>query len=194
MNFLAHLFLTRSDAALLTGNFLGDFLSNRELLRYPERIRQGVRLHRQIDSFTDTHPLVLKGARRLYPYHHKYAPVVIDVFYDYLLAHNWSAYAEEPLPAFTQRVYGVLERYQSLMPAYLQRRLSLMIADNWLQQYGALDGLAFTFSRMQRRVSKPAHLENAVDSLLRDFGLLNEEFNGFFPEVIEFVNEKIGTG
>ncbi len=187
MNFLAHLFLTRHHEALMVGNFLGDFLQNRDLPAYPEQVRRGVRLHRRIDSFTDRHPLVLRGARRLYPRHHKYAPVIIDIFYDYLLAYNWQRYSDRTLRAFTNDVYAVLQAHRPLMAPRMQRQLDQMVADDWLLQYTHLDGIGDTFLRLKRRVSRPEDIDGAVDSLKRDFGELLPEFNGFFPEVQQLV-------
>lgn len=193
MNFLAHLFLSHEDEGLLVGNFLGDFTRNKELADYPRRVRQGVWLHRAIDSYTDNHPLVITGMRRLYERHHKYAPVLIDIFYDHLLSHNWSDFADIPLPDFTRKVYGILERHQQLMPGFLQRRLSLMIADDWLLLYGKVEGLEFTFRQLKKRVSRPEFLDGAVDSLLLDFELYDREFRTFFPDVIDFVRSELET-
>lgn len=187
MNFLAHCFLSCDKEELLVGNFMADYLRNREVAQYSPEIQAGITLHRRIDTFTDVHPEVLKGVRRLYPHHRKYAPVVIDIFYDFLLCANWHRYRSEPLPAFTQRTYGVLQRYLPLMPPRLQQHLPSMIAADWLQSYGTEEGLAYTFERLQHRVSRPEQLTGAVDSLRRDYRLLNEEFNTFFPDVVEFV-------
>lgn len=187
MNFLAHLFLSCDSEDLLLGNFLADYVDNATVREYPAPIQDGVQLHRKIDAYTDTHPEVLSGVRRLYDKHGKYAPVVVDVFYDYFLAINWPAYSEQPLAEFTQGVYRILEKHIDMMPPPLQRRLPLMIADDWLQAYGSHNGIDYTFYRMQQRVSRPEYLEGALDSLIRDFEPLNLEFNRFFPDVIGFV-------
>lgn len=190
MNFLAHFFLSCDSEALLLGNFLADYVDNAAVRGYPAAIQEGVQLHRKIDSYTDTHPEVLRGVRRLYDKHGKYAPVVVDVFYDYFLAINWPAYSEQPLAEFTQGVYRILEKNIGMMPGELRQRLPHMIADDWLQAYGSHNGIDYTFYRMKRRVSRPEYLEGALDSLIRDFEPLNEEFNRFFPDVIGFVKSE----
>ena len=40
---------------------------------YPEHIQSGIRIHREIDSFTDTHPLFKKGTKRLHSNYGKFA-------------------------------------------------------------------------------------------------------------------------
>jgi acyl carrier protein phosphodiesterase len=190
MNFLAHCFLSCDVEERLVGNFLADYIGNSPLDAYPAGVEEGVILHRKIDAYTDSHPEVLKGVRRMYADHRKYAPVVVDILYDYILTYNWSRYSDQPLVEFTKNTYVSLEKYLPYMPARLQRSLPLMIADNWLMNYGTKEGLRFTFGKLQQRVSKPAHLAGAVDSLERDFELLNQEFNLFFPDVIHYVNKE----
>lgn len=191
MNFLAHLYLTKDCEDLTLGNFLADFIRNKDVQKLPESVQKGVFLHRQIDSFTDNHPLVKKGTKRLQPHHHKYSPVVLDVLYDYVLANNWEKYSENPLRKFTGKMYKTLIKRISMMPSGLQRRLPLMIADDWLFNYGMEKGLRYTFERMKRRTSFPDLLEGAVDNLFKDYELFEEEFNSFFPEVIEFVGSEV---
>jgi len=89
MNFLYHLYLSNNDDDLLIGNLIADFIRNEELANYSPEIQKGIFLHRQIDMFTDNHSRVRKGTHRLQPKHHKYSPVVIDIFHDYFLADNW---------------------------------------------------------------------------------------------------------
>ncbi len=190
MNFLAHFFLSQGREKLLVGNFLADYIGNRRMRQYPEPIQEGVRLHRMIDSYTDNHPEVLKGVRRLYSDHSKYAPVVIDIFYDYLLAFNWRRYSSQSLDAFTQEVYEVLGRHMEIMPEGLKKHLPHMIADDWLKSYASHNGIADAFRRLKQRVSRPKYLNGALDSLIRDFGPLNEEFNIFFPDIIKEVDKQ----
>lgn len=187
MNFLAHLFLSCNDESLLIGNFIADAIRNRDLKQYSKAIQSGVLLHRKIDSYTDNHPIIRKGTKRLRPQHRKYAAVVIDVFYDYLLIKNWERYSQQSLTDFTQQVYKSLSHHQHLLPTQLRDNLPRMIQKDWLKQYGHLDGIAYTFRRMEQRVSQPHLLLNTTQSLQRDEALLMKEFNLFFPDVIAMV-------
>lgn len=192
MNFLAHLFLSCEQEELLVGNFLADLIKNRALETYSTGVQEGVLLHRKIDQFTDQHPMVSQGVHRLHPFHHKYAAVIVDVFYDYLLAKNWSLYTKEDFITFTKRVYAILEKYKSVMPPKIQIRLSNMIDGDWLIGYSQYEGLAFTFERMQFRLSKPEYLHGVIENLQAHESAFDEEFKAFFPEVIAFVNDECG--
>lgn len=190
MNFLAHLYLSCQSEELMIGNFIADFIKNREVSNYSAKIQEGIQLHRSIDHYTDNHPLVLQGARRLHPAHGKYAAVVIDVYYDYLLANNWSKFSEESLDDFTAKTYKVLEKHLAVLPEKLRKVLPYWIEDNWLVKYGQESGLAFTFERMKNRVSKPEMLDQAPQSLMADLPSFEQEFVAFFPDVQQFVMEQ----
>lgn len=189
MNFLAHLLLSCEDEALMIGNFLGDFVKNRDVPTFSEGIRQGIRLHRLIDSYTDAHPLVRQGTRRLHARHGKYAGVVLDVLYDYILANNWSQFGPGTLADFTQSAYRVLESHLPIMPSFLHQRVPMMIADNWLVRYGTQAGIAFTFERLQTRVSQPHYLEHVLLTLEEQEAELTEEFAVFFPDLAKEVGD-----
>lgn len=190
MNFLAHFLLSCDEEALLIGNYLADHIRLSDESNYPEDIRRGIALHRKIDHFTDGHALVKKGIRRLHPHHHKYAPVVLDIFYDYFLANHWEKFSALSLHDFAQNTYRSLENNMHWMPPPLQQRLPRMIANNWLSSYATLEGIDFTFSRLKMRVSRPEHLENIVDTLLTHEAVLGEEFQQFFPEALLFVENE----
>ena len=187
MNFLAHLFLSFDDSDILVGNFIADMVKNREVPNYSDAVQKGITLHRKIDSFTDVHPKVKEGTKLLQPYHSKYSPVVVDIFYDYLLAKNWEKYSKETLDDFAQRTYKTLQSRIDEMPPKLKKSLPSMIAHDWLQGYSKEQGLRYTFERLKSRLSKPEQLENVVDNLFRHEKSLDDGFKIFFPEMIEYI-------
>ena len=191
MNFLAHLFLSPEDEEIMVGNFIADSINNKELKNYTEGIQKGIRLHRKIDQYTDTHPSVLKGVRRLYSLHRKYAPAIIDVYYDFLLANSWERYSEEQLESFTNRTYNVLMDYHNIMPLGLKKSLPGMIKEDWLSKYGEIYGMQRAFGSMGRRVSRPEWLEGVIDTLLDQRPSLEDEFYDFFPDVIQMVKKEV---
>ena len=190
MNYLAHIFLSCNNEDLLMGNFIADSISNKEVFLLPEKVKEGVLLHRKIDFYTDTHAIVRKGTHRLQPYHHKYSPVVIDVLYDHLLANNWDRYSSSSLSVFAQNIYKIFSRRMDEMPPRLKRKLPRMIEHDWLNNYKSIEGLQFTLEKMDERTRFPSNFGGAVEHLLDDYGLFTDEFNAFFPEVIAYVNSQ----
>ena len=111
MNFLAHAYLSNDNPLLLVGNFMGDFVKGRDLHeRFDPGIANGVELHRLIDSFTDSHPVVIESKKRLRESYRHYAPVIVDMFYDHFLASMWDNYSNLSLPEFVKRTYDLLKR------------------------------------------------------------------------------------
>ena len=193
MNFLAHLFLSFENEDHVIGNFIADSIRNSEVKNYHVDIQTGIMLHRKIDSYTDNHPLVKKGTLRLQPHHHKYAPVVIDILYDYILANNWERYSNESLEVFASNIYTVLTKRINEIPERLKKYLPGMIKANWLQSYKTIKGLLFTLQKMDERASFPSKFAEAVGHLQQDYDLFEEEFNDFFPELISYIKSQIGS-
>ena len=113
----------------------------------------------------------------------------MDVFFDNLLAHNWEKYTTESLSDFAKRMYQLLADRQSDLPLKMQKYVPNMIANDWLQKYGTMDGLQYTFERLDSRTKFPSNFKNAVSHLQADFEVFNKEFDLFFPDVQQMVLE-----
>lgn len=190
MNFLAHMLLSCESDTLVTGNFLGDLLRNRDIANLPEAIRIGVQLHRKIDMFTDKHPNVKKSSRLLHERHGKYAPVLVDVFFDFFLSRHWSRFHPEPMTTFSRKIYQQLLSHLDIMPERTQRQLQAMVQDDWLMNYATYEGMELTIRRLSRRVSRPQQLAEAVDSLKMFEPKLEANFLAFFPEIMAYVQQE----
>lgn len=86
MNYLAHLFLADDTPESLLGNLLGDFMKGVVKEQFSNSIQQGIELHRKIDSYTDSHPVVRNAKHLISLERRRYAGVLLDVFYDHFLA------------------------------------------------------------------------------------------------------------
>lgn len=192
MNYLAHCFLSCSEEDLLIGNFIADSIRNKDLPALSERVREGVFLHRKIDTYTDIHPMTRQGTARLHSQHGKYAAVIIDIYFDYLLVNNWEKYSSQNLSDWTQNIYEILQRRSGDIPLKMRKHLPEMIADNWLMRYGTEEGLRFTFSKMRKRLKYPDMFDGATDNLLQNYDAFDKEFQQFFPEVITYVEGECG--
>jgi acyl carrier protein phosphodiesterase len=188
MNFLAHIFLSCSDDALMMGNFLTDYLTKKQTEELPVNWQVGVALHRKIDHFTDQHPAVISAVVQLKPYHSRYAAVVVDIFYDYFLIKNWSQFSNEGFPEFRNRVYQTLLKNLGDVPSHIQPRIQSMVKGDWLASYGNEAGILYAIKRMSERTSKPEWLLNAAESFQTEYEVLNESFLSFFPDLIQEID------
>lgn len=183
MNFLAHLYLSGAQPLVIVGNFMGDAVKGRDLSRFPAPLEQGIRLHRAIDHFTDTHPLQRAGRERTREYAGRYSGVVMDLFYDHLLASDWSRWHAEPLPEFAQRMYALLLEHRHLMPQRTQEMLPYMVKYDWLASYAHVNGLARALSGLAQRVPEGHVMRGAERILLNDLDEFRNEFELFLPEL-----------
>lgn len=187
MNFLAHIYLSGDSPERMIGNFIADFIQGNQYKHYSEKIIEGILLHRQIDSYTDSHSVVKQSIRRLQPDFGKYAGVVVDIFYDHFLAVNWSDYAAPDLDQFSKKTYQILEENKSVLPEQVQDFLPYMVSNNWLLNYSKLYGIEKALEGLSRRIAYRVNLQQAVENLQADYHLFQEDFGAFFPEIQEFV-------
>jgi len=119
VNYLAHLFLAGNTAESLIGNLAGDFVKGPLGDHFTPAIAEGIRNHRRVDAFTDSHPAVAAFRRVLVPEHGHYARVIADVFFDHFLVRNWNQYSEESLTDFLARVFATIDPHLDLLPGRL---------------------------------------------------------------------------
>lgn len=189
MNFLAHIFLSGDEEELLVGNFIADAVKGKQVNQFSSGIARGIRLHRLIDSYTDTHPIVAESKARLRGSYRKYAPVVADMYYDHFLAANFEVYSKQPLLPYTQQKYAVIQRYERHLPTQVQQMFRYMRRDNWLHSYAELSGIGQALTGISRRASFASGMETAGEELQRNYTLYAAEFERFFPELMAYVAE-----
>ena len=191
MNFLAHIYLSGNDEDLIVGNFIADMVKGRQIENFHENIVKGIQLHRKIDSFTDSHPIVEKSKMRLRNKYRLYSGVVVDMFYDHYLARNWREYSCLPLGKFVSNAYQLLLKNYFLLPVRARNVAPYMIASNWLVNYAHLEKLQNHFQGMAKRTPFDSGMEHAVGDLKKYYDDFAAEFAAFFPELIAYV-ERMG--
>lgn len=187
MNYLAHLYLSGNDPELIAGNFIADGIRGNQIAIYPSGIIKGIKLHRFIDSYTDTHPVVEKSKARLRPEYRKYAGVIVDIYYDHFLAVNWNNFSEVPLNEYLEYIYNLLWKHYPIFPVKMKAVLPRMINQNWLLNYKEEEGIKFALLGLSRRSSFPSKMELASKDLRKHYAAFEEEFSIFFPLLMENV-------
>ena len=184
MNYLAHAFLAGNNEPLLIGNFIADGIRGNQYLHLPEGIIKGILMHRDIDSFTDSHPINEEIRKFFHPTAGKYAGVVLDVFYDHLLAINWRKYSILELQKFVENTYTSVENHQNLLPEKTAFMFPYMREYNWLFNYALESGIMRSLGGLSRRIpSHPALVEAGLEAF-RQKEKIEEAFHVFFPALI----------
>ena len=191
MNFLAHIYLSGDDEELILGNFIADSIKGKRYLHFPPGIQKGILLHRSIDHFTDTHPIVRKSSSKLHKNYSHYSGVIVDIFYDHFLASNWEKYSRVPLENFVADFYKLLQKNYELLPAPIQNFLPYMVAENWLLSYANIPGISRILYQMNIRTKNIVQMDRAVNELEEHYSEFEKEFSEFFPLLQSFSAERI---
>ena len=191
MNFLSHLYLSGDSEGLLIGNFIADSVKGSAFNNFSPEIQKGIILHRKIDTYTDSHPIVDESKKRLREKYKKYASVIVDVYYDHYLAANWNDYSNESLDEYTQKVYALIEQHKHTFPLKSQHFTKYMLQHNILSAYAKLEGIEKVLQGMSHRASFVSNMEHSIHDLKEHYSLFENEFKLFFPELQQFVNSQI---
>ena len=186
MNFLAHAHLSGNNDKILLGNFIADAVKGKQWEKYETEIQVGIRLHRQIDTFTDKHHIVKRSVNRVREDYGRYSAVVMDIYYDHFLAKEWDQYHSTGLNSFSKHVYAVLTKRFLILPDRTKKMLPFLIAQNWLTSYAKFSGLERVFQGMDRRTGLLSGMSSAVLGLEKNYEELKQDFTEFYPELQSF--------
>lgn len=190
MNFLAHVYLSFEDPQIALGNFFADHIRGNHYKHLPIKVQKGILLHREIDTFTDAHPIAKQSSKRLHKNYSHYSRVIVDIFYDHFLAKNWEQYSKIPLFDYVGQFYELLEINFELLPLKTQRMLPYMMSENWLYNYNNLHGIANVLNGMNRRTKYRSKMNLAITDLEEHYSDFETEFTLFFKELITFSRQK----
>jgi acyl carrier protein phosphodiesterase len=193
LNYLAHLFLAGNHPETVLGNFIADHVKGSDILKFSEKTRHGISMHRAIDTFTDQHPIVKQSITRLRSDFSKYSGVIVDMYYDHFLSANWDDYSSTDIHTFTKTRYDILNSFQAILPARSAKLLYFMEKQNWLLSYASLDGMQQAFNGMARRTTFESKMELAVGNLKEGYLEFEKEFKLFFPDLQQFVKDNFET-
>jgi acyl carrier protein phosphodiesterase len=189
MNYLAHLHLSGDEPLVMVGNFMADAVKGRDLSAHHPDVQRGIRMHRRIDSFTDQHAATAIGRQRLRAHCGKYAGVALDLFYDHLLADEWSLYDDRPLQQYAEACYALLQREQFRMPDRIQHMLPYMVRGDWLTSYASIDGLGQALYGLSVRAYKADALAGAEAVLVAHIAVYRTEFHTFLAELKDHLRD-----
>lgn len=180
MNWLAHLYLAERTPESWLGNLLPDFMRGPALAAMPESYQPGIVQHRWIDAYTDAHPVFLRSVGRIEPGWRRFGGVLVDVYYDHLLAIAWSQYSSEPLETFIAMVYDALEGQLHRLNARARQRIEWMIANDLLGSYREPEGVERALAGLGTRLRHPVDLASALPAMLAEREAFAADFEEFF--------------
>lgn len=193
MNFLAHIYLSFGDKEITIGNFIADSIRANKFQHLPNKVQKGIKLHRLIDTYTDTHLIPKISSKRLHANYSHYSRVIVDIYYDHFLAKNWTKYSDVPLDVFVDDFYDLLEDNYEILPIGVKKMMPYMISDNWLYNYSKMEGIGNVLNGMNRRTKNRSKMNFAILDLEEHYDSFEDEFTEFFDELITFSKNKFNS-
>ena len=93
-------------------------------------MKNGMRIHKIIDSYTDSHEIVSFSKKRLRE-KGLLKPVIIDLTYDYFLTKNWDDFCKTSIDLFSKEFYENANQRIPFLPnntnMYLYHKKSYMV-------------------------------------------------------------------
>lgn len=189
MNYLGHAFLSFGDAEILTGNMIGDHVKGRLALdKFPEKIKEGVLLHRKIDQYADVHPATQRAKLWFREDYGLYAGALMDTLFDHFLANDAKHFnSETELLNFSLGIYKTLEQNQQWFPESFAAYFTYMQQHNWLYNYRTLVGIQRSMGGLQRRAKHMPPVDKAYEIFVTNYYQLAQCYYELIDDVVSFV-------
>jgi acyl carrier protein phosphodiesterase len=191
MNHLAHTLLAGDDELLQLGGLMGDFVHGQPDPALPDGVVAGIRLHRAIDVYTDSHPVVTEARGLLPPPFRRYGGILLDMWFDHLLARDFPRWSEHALDAYSAGVRELLHRHELLLPPGLLRFRHYMEAHALPGGYARPEELGAAFDGISHRLSRANPVGEALPVLMGLERPLQATFETFFPQLKHFAAQWI---
>ena len=181
------MFLSEPSTEYRLGNLLADLVRGADRDQMPTDFLRGAAAHKVIDAFTDAHPIVHRSRARVAARYRRFSGVLVDIFYDYLLAQRWSDYSAQPLDAFTAEFYAGVGGNSLRLPAEAEATLERIVRHDLLGQYRHIKGVENSLRRVStyiaQRWKRDYSLETSVADLQAHEQGFASDFAAFFPEL-----------
>lgn len=187
MNFLAHALLAGDADPDRVGGLMGDFVKGLLPAGLPPALASGVALHRAIDSYADRHPAFVASRSRISASRRRVAGVLVDLFYDHLLARDWAEYGVGSLDDYSAGLYAALQRYRGVLPDPANAVANRMQAHDWLGSYRDVAAVGRAIDLMAvHRLRRPNPLAGGIAEFLADADGFAADFRSFLPDAQAF--------
>lgn len=186
MNFVAHLFLAVPNDSFRVGSILADFtMGTLDMLeaKFGHKIVCGIKHHRQVDAFTDSHAEVIRCVDAINGDFGLYGGIVTDIMFDHFLLTQWDRYAQVSKSVFFESIYHSLGLIRPNFPERYKQTVRRMLEMRWLGTYEELDNVAYAMRRVGERFSRKTPLADALPGITKHYAVLERGFFRFFPDL-----------
>jgi acyl carrier protein phosphodiesterase len=189
MNYLAHLLLAQPSSESRIGNLLGDFYHGTKLEQLSPGITAGLYNHRAVDWFTDHHPDVRAARLWFSPQMRRFAPIALDMLFDFCLIKYWSHFYQSDFSDYKARLYRDLQGDLPRMPETMARTFNAVTNQDWFGNYAQLEGIQYSLRRMASGGRFTARYAAIADELPELQTETEQVFLSFFPQLRRFIQQ-----
>jgi acyl carrier protein phosphodiesterase len=187
MNYLAHAYLSFNNPEILAGNMISDYVKGKKQFDYPPIVQKGIKLHRAIDNFTDTHAATQELKSFFRPQYRLYSGAFADVVYDHFLANDVQQFnTEADLKTFASNTYNLLENFTDIFPLPFQKMFPFMKEYDWLYNYRYAWGIEKSFGGLVRRSAYLTESAIAFEIFNQHYASMQICYNNFFADLTKF--------
>jgi acyl carrier protein phosphodiesterase len=187
MNYLAHAYLSFNHPEILVGNMISDFIKGKKQFDYPSPVQKGIRLHRAIDNFTDTHAATHELKSFFRPQYRLYSGAFADVVYDHFLANDINEFrTESDLKCFATTSYQILDPYIDLFPPAFLQMFPYMKEYDWLYNYRHPWAIEKSFGGVVKRAAYLTESKIAFEIFNQHYPAMQLCYNHFFPDLKKY--------
>ncbi len=186
MNYLAHAALSQMLPEITLGNLIADHVRGPNLSYLPDDIAMGVRLHRHIDSYFDNHPKII-ALRALMPQGlRRYSGIVIDFWFDHLLAKRWQNTYSIELPEFQHQVNRLIKTHWQWVPTSQHRFLNYLISEQLFVKYQHSEHIEQNLKMLSNRLKRGEMLLECMQALSQFEPQIELSFESVYPQVEDY--------
>ena len=179
MNYLGHSMISyeidkRLNKRTLYGNFTGDFYKGRiESLQLPDEVKEGLALHRMIDSISDRQDNFLNEL--LNERFGIFKGIVSDMYIDHFLSKNFYNIFNENINDIEKKILYNVKSQKTLFNRKFEKVFNWIFTERVLIKYGDIDFLERVFEGISGRVKKGEVLREAVKELKKNYNKFEEK-------------------
>lgn len=185
MNYLAHSALSGQVDLFTVGNFIADHVRGTDLSRYPPQIAQGIRFHRMIDQKFDNHKSIIELRTNFPQGHRRYSGIILDMWFDHLLAKHWQDFYSTPLSAFQTSIANLLQQNNQVIPNSQRRFIDYFISQELFVKYQSQAAIKTNILLMSQRLSCPEQFIAAFQFFENSSIDVSETFQKVFPDMMK---------
>ncbi len=194
MNYLAHLLISPDDGLSRLGNVMADFMRGVKHESLPEKVWEGIQLHRAVDGYTDSHE-IFKDLRRFFsPEKRRFSGIVLDVVFDHFLIRHWEKYTTKDFNTFVDVCYSDLWSHHDLMPERMELVVRWMIKRDWIRSYAELEHVGRALDGLAGRLKLRHDFHGSIEEVHEHYDAIETGFLIFFPDLLAYVKRISSQG